>query len=86
MQCTLRALGLALARLALGAAFVAGAALVAGAAALLGELGVAAGPAAPLLTPEQGTRGRLQKKKTIFYPPLVDKGFPPPPLIHRHQS
>ena len=74
MQCTLRALGLALARLALGAAFVAGAALVAGAAALLGELGVAAGPAAPLLTPEQGTKGRLKNKTTIFYPPLVDKG------------
>ena len=70
MQCTLRALGLALARLALGAAFVAGAALVAGAAALLGELGVAAGPAAPLLTPEQGTNkswpeGHRNRRKKI---------------------
>ena len=25
-------------------------------------------------------KGRLKKKKTIFYPPLVDKGFTPPPL------
>ena len=70
MQCTLRALGLSLARLALGAAFVAGAALVAGAAALLGELGVAAGPAAPLLTPEQGTKGRLKKKKNYILSPF----------------
>ena len=33
----------------------------------------------PHWTHDKLAKGRLPKKKTIIYPPLVDKGFTPPP-------